>query len=46
MSAPTPEEMGRIDECVVEEIGSTQVTVFRQSKEESGIATIVLRYVA
>jgi chaperonin GroEL (HSP60 family) len=27
----------------VEEIGSTQVTIFRQNKEESAVATLVVR---
>lgn len=43
IAAPTPEQIGHVDECVVEEIGSTQCTIFRQVKEESAIATIVLR---
>ena len=43
IAAPSPEQTGYVDECIVEEIGSTQCTIFKQVKEDSAIATIVLR---
>jgi len=43
IAPPTAEQIGYVEECAVEEIGSTQVTIIRQSKEESGVSTIVLR---
>jgi T-complex protein 1 subunit theta len=41
--APTKEELGHCDVVTVEEIGSTQVTIFRQNKEESAVSTLVVR---
>jgi len=43
IGAPTQEECGHCDVVTVEEIGSTQVTIFRQNKEESAVATLVVR---
>lgn len=43
LGAPTPEEMGFADEVAVLEVSSKLVTVFRQSDEDSAVATIVLR---
>lgn len=43
ISVPTVDEIGRVDTVQVEEIGSTKCTVFRQSKEGSRIATILVR---
>lgn len=37
------EELGYCDVVSVDEIGSQQVCVFRQSKEDSAVATIVVR---
>ncbi len=42
-SAPTPEEMGRCDEVMVEEISSQKVTIFRREKEDCRVGTIVVR---
>lgn len=41
--APTTDEIGRADLVQVEEIGSTKCIVFRQDKEGSRIATILVR---
>jgi len=43
IGAPTPEELGICDVVTVDEIGSTQCVIFRQEKEESKVATIVVR---
>jgi len=44
LAPPTAEEMGWIDECKVQELGSTKITVFRSKKTRRvGLATIVLR---
>jgi len=43
LGPPSPEELGHADIVTVEEIGSTQVTIFRQDSDESGISTIVVR---
>jgi T-complex protein 1 subunit theta len=43
IGAPTQEELGYCDVVSVDEVGSQQVCVFRQNKEESAIATIVVR---
>jgi len=43
LGAPTPEELGHCDIVTVEELGSTKVTIFRQEKDDSGIATLVVR---
>jgi len=43
MGAPTPEEMGHVFSCVVEEIGGTRVTVLRQEDGKSGVSTIIAR---
>lgn len=43
IGAPTQEELGYCDVVTIEEIGSTQVTIFRQSKEDSAVSTLVVR---
>jgi len=43
IGTPTAEEIGFCDVVSVDEIGSQAVCVFRQSKEESAISTIVVR---
>ncbi|KAL5009680.1 hypothetical protein ScPMuIL_011985 [Solemya velum] len=40
---PTVEETGYCDNVYVDEIGDTPVIVFKQDKEESAVATIVIR---
>lgn len=43
MNRPTVDEIGRADLVEVEEIGSTKCVVFKQKKEGSRIATILVR---
>lgn len=43
LNPPTTDEIGRADSVAVEEIGSTKCIVFRQDKEGSRIATILVR---
>lgn len=43
VGAPTADECGFADVVAVQELSSRLVTVFRQSAEESAVATIVLR---
>lgn len=43
ITAPTADEAGHCDRVYVDEIGDTSVIIFRQDKEESAIATIVIR---
>eukprot|EP01137_Pigoraptor_chileana_P005097 Opistho-2@2777 len=43
MGAPTKEEIGHCDKVYGMEIGETRVTVFEQTGDDSGIATIVIR---
>lgn len=43
IGAPTQEELGYCDVVTIDEIGSQQVCIFRQSKEDSAISTIVVR---
>jgi len=43
LGIPTPEEIGSCDEVSVEEIGSTKVCVFRRTKGDAGITTLVIR---
>jgi T-complex protein 1 subunit theta len=40
---PTQDELGYCDVVTVDEIGSQQVCVFRQSKEDSAVSTLVVR---
>ncbi len=40
---PTSEELGHCDFVRVEEIGETALVVFKQEKEESAVATIIIR---
>ncbi|KAL5457355.1 hypothetical protein EMCRGX_G034604 [Ephydatia muelleri] len=40
---PTADEAGHCDVVSVEEVGGTTVVVFRQKKEDSSIATIIVR---
>jgi len=43
MTAPTATELGHCDHVVVEEIGDTRITAFRQIKEKSHLSTIIIR---
>lgn len=43
LTTPTVEEIGRADLVQVEEIGSTKCTVFKQTKDGSRIATLLVR---
>ncbi|EFA83548.1 chaperonin containing TCP1 theta subunit [Heterostelium album PN500] len=43
LGAPIPEELGYCDEVYVEEIGSTKCVIFRQTREDSEISSIVVR---
>lgn len=43
MVPPSPEERGYCDVVEVQEIGDTNVVVFRRDKEDSRVATIVIR---
>merc|ERR1712170_34088 len=43
ITVPTPEEAGHCDSIRTDEIGETPVIIFKQEKEESAIATIVIR---
>lgn len=43
LTAPAASELGHCDMIYVEEIGETCVVVFKQEKEESSVATIIIR---
>lgn len=43
ITTPTAEEMGYCDLVYVSEIGDTSVTIFKQEREESAVATVVIR---
>jgi T-complex protein 1 subunit theta len=43
LGKPSAEELGASDEVSVEEIGSTRVTVFRNSSERCKVSTILVR---
>ena len=43
ITPPTGDEAGHCDKVYVDEIGDTSVIIFKQEKEESAIATIVIR---
>jgi T-complex protein 1 subunit theta len=43
LGAPTAEEMGHCSEVYVDEIGSQKVIILKQNKDDSGVATIVVR---
>lgn len=43
LTQPTSEELGHCDFVRVDEIGDTPVVVFKQEKEESAMATIIIR---
>jgi len=43
LGVPSPDDLGFCDRIDVKEIGSTFVTVFEQSVEDSGISTILIR---
>lgn len=43
ITTPTNEEMGYCDMVYVSEIGDTSVTIFKQEREESAVATVVIR---
>ncbi len=41
--APTSKELGHIDEVIVDELGDTTVTIFRQLDDASQISTVIVR---
>jgi len=43
MTAPTAEELGRADSVYVDELGDTEVVVFKVGDKESRVSTIVIR---
>jgi T-complex protein 1 subunit theta len=43
LGTPVAEEIGHCDKIFTDEIGSNQVTVFRQEADDSAIATVVVR---
>ena len=43
MTAPTAEEMGMADSVYVDELGDTEVVVFKVGDKESRVSTIVIR---
>lgn len=43
ITPPTPEEAGFVDHAYADEIGEQSVVIFRQEKEDSQLATIVVR---
>jgi len=43
LDAPTPEQMGFVESCRVIEYGSTNLVLFENEKEESRLATIIIR---
>jgi T-complex protein 1 subunit theta len=43
MTAPTKEELGRADSVYVDELGDTEVVVFKVGDKESRVSTIVIR---
>jgi len=43
MTAPTGEELGKADTVYVDELGDTDVVVFKVGEKESRVATIVIR---
>jgi len=43
ISPPTREELGHVDHVYVDEIGETAVVIFKQEREETAIATIIVR---
>lgn len=43
LTPPTKEELGHVDHVHVDEIGDTAVVIFKQEREETAIATIIVR---
>lgn len=43
MTAPTAEEMGRADSVYVDELGDSEIVVFKVGEKESRVSTIVIR---
>ncbi|XP_038642822.1 T-complex protein 1 subunit theta-like [Scyliorhinus canicula] len=43
LGAPAPEEVGHCDHVYLKEIGDTQVVIFEQEQQGSGVSTILLR---
>merc|ERR1712211_123455 len=43
MTPPTAEELGRADSVYVDELGDTEVVVFKVGNKESRVSTIVIR---
>ena len=40
---PTSNEVGHVDEVLVDELGDTTVTIFRQHKDVSQVSTVIIR---
>lgn len=43
LQVPTPEETGHCDSVYLDEIGETPVVVFKQEREDTAVATVVVR---
>jgi len=43
LSVPSPEEAGHCDSVYLDEIGETPVVVFKQEREDTAVATVVVR---
>lgn len=43
LTPPTADDLGHCDSVHLDEVGDTQVVVFKQDKEESAISTVLLR---
>merc|ERR1712226_1364612 len=43
LTPPTPDEAGHCDSVKVDEVGDSPVIIFRQEKEDSSVATIMIR---
>lgn len=41
--APTSQDIGHVDEVLVDELGDTTVTIFRQKDDASQVATVIIR---
>lgn len=43
MTPPTPSELGGCDKVYIDELGDTNIVVFKQDSEEAAIATVIVR---
>lgn len=43
VTAPTSKEIGHVDEVLVDELGDSTITIFRQLNEASQISTVIVR---